>query len=170
MGGYLPQQPQFCASDEGDCRTVKWPSRNSGFKGQMIFITNEWCISSCVGFVWIMKKYLKDRVQFAGVPDSGDSTFARAFLEGGIDHSKKGFFLRTIARKHSSRATTSQGALFQQVVSISRSTDEDGTIISGRPQKMDFFISPRWSESPDDWVHRVLTTVIGKTDIQTSPQ
>ena len=159
---FMPATPQFCATDEGSCESEKWPSKQTGFKGDVIIFTDELCISSCVGFVWTMKTYLKDKVKFIGVPDSGDSTYSRAYIEGGIDNSKAGFFIKTIPRPPHGFDKAGADAEYRYTVSTSRQTDEKGNIISGKPQKMDFFSYARWDEDPDMWVARMLEVTIEK--------
>jgi hypothetical protein len=159
---YMPRTPQFCPTDEGDCYTEKWPSKKTGFKGDVIILTDEMCISSCVGFVWTMKTYLKDRVKFVGVPDSGDSTYSRAYVEGGLDNSKQGYYLKAMPRPPKSSSQVNENAIFKYAVSTSRQTDEKGAIISGKPQKIDLFMYPHWREDPNEWTARMLKVVVEK--------
>lgn len=161
-GKFTPNMPQFCVTDDGDCLNEKWKSRHTGFKGQVIMMTNEWCISSCTGFAWTLKYYLGDQVYIVGVPESGDSTYSRAYIEGGIDQSKQGFFIRVISREPGSKAKVSEDAVFRAAVSASRSTDEKGNVISGIPQKVDLFIPTGWNEAPDDWVSKMVKTISEK--------
>lgn len=155
-GDFIPPMPQFCYSNDGDCLTEKFPVQKAAYKGKIVILTDPWCISSCVGFVWTLKHYLKDRVQFAGIPDSGDSTYSRTYIEGSLVDSGKGFKLAIYPRPPQSRAEVADGALFRAAISTSRSTDENGNIISGVPMKMDYFSSPKWDEAPEDWIGRMV--------------
>lgn len=158
-GDFIPPMPQFCYSNSGDCLTEKFPVQKDSYKGKIVILTDPWCISSCVGFVWTLKHYLKDRVQFAGVPDSGDSTYSRTYLEGSLLDGEKDFKLAIYPRPPQSKAEVSPGALFRAAISTSRSTDEDGNVISGVPMKMDYFISPKWDEAPEEWIGRLVKQV-----------
>lgn len=159
-GDFIPPMPQFCNSDE-NCLTKKWqPQFPDKFKGRITIMTDPWCISSCTGFVWTMKYYLKDRVQFAGVPDSGDSTYSRSFIEASYIDKAPGFKLEVFPRPPLARAELSKDAFFRSVVSTSRSTDENGNIVSGIPMKMDLFIAPQWNEAPDEWVGRMVQNIL----------
>lgn len=158
-GDFLPPMPQFCYSNNGDCLTEKFSIQDGAYKGKITILTDPWCISSCVGFVWTLKHYLKDRVQFAGLPDSGDSTYSRTYVEGAfIDDSKK-FKLSIYPRVSQSRAEVSKESFFRAAISTSRSTDENGNVISGVPMKMDFFSSSKWEEDTDSWIARLIKTV-----------
>jgi len=158
-GDFLPAMPQFCYSNNGDCLTEKFPVQSAAYKGKITILTDQWCISSCVGFVWTLKHYLKDRVQFAGIPDSGDSTYSRTYIEGAFVEDGKKFKLSTYPRPPQSRAEVSKEGFFRAAISTSRSTDESGTVISGIPMKMDYFSSPKWDEDSESWVARLIKTV-----------
>lgn len=161
-GEFIPPMPQFCFSNNGDCLTEKFPVKNDAYKGKIIILTDPWCISSCVGFVWTLKHYLKDRVTFAGLPDSGDSTYSRTYLEGALTNDGKDFKLSIYPRPPQSRAEVSKDALFRAAISTSRSTDENGNIISGIPMKIDFFNSQKWNEDSEGWVGRLVNLVTEK--------
>lgn len=118
--------------------------------------------SSCVGFVWTLKHYLKERVQFAGLPDSGDSTYSRTYLEGAFEDEGKKFKLSIYPRAPQSRAEVSKDGFFRAAISTSRSTDENGHLISGIPKKMDYFSSANWDEDTEAWVARLIKTVTNR--------
>ncbi len=158
---FYPPVPQFCA-DERDCLKVKWPTRNKGFAGRYTLLTDPWCISSCVGFAWTLKNALKERVVFIGIPDSGDSTYARAYVDGGFTLKPPFYEVSVSSRPGGTTAKAKNGFVFRQAVSISRSTDETGKIVSGIPQKMDRFVGTRWEESPDEWVARLIKVATGR--------
>ncbi len=159
-GEFIPAMPQFCFSNKGDCLKEKFPAQSGAYKGRITILTDPWCISSCVGFVWTLKHYLKDRVQFAGLPDSGDSTYSRTYVEAAFNNNGKSFRLSILPRPPLSRAEVSKEALFRAAVSTSRSTDENGNVVSGVPMKMDHFSSPRWNENTEEWIARLLETVV----------
>lgn len=161
-GDFLPPMPQFCYSNDGDCLKEKFPAQSVAYKGKVTVLTDPWCISSCVGFVWTLKHYLKDRVRFAGVPDSGDSTYSRTYLEGVFVDNGKDFELSIRHRIPQTRADVSKDGFFKAAISTSRSTDEDGNVISGVPMKMDHFSSSRWDEDVDLWVARLIREVTEK--------
>ncbi|MBK9322893.1 MAG: hypothetical protein IPM97_08115 [Bdellovibrionaceae bacterium] len=154
--------PQFCYSNNGDCLTEKFPVQSGSYKGKITILTDPWCISSCVGFVWTLKNYLKERVQFAGLADSGDSTYSRTYLEGAFIGDGKKFTLSIYPRPPQSRAEVSKDGFFRAAISTSRSTDENGNVISGVPMKMDYFSSIKWDEDPEAWVARLIKTVTEK--------
>lgn len=162
-GDFIPTMPQFCISDT-ECLTKKWqPEFPDKFKGKIVILTDPWCISSCTGFVWTMKYYLKDRVSFAGMPDSGDSTYSRSYIETSFIKEKPGFKLQVLPRPGQSRAEVSKDAFFRSAISTSRSTDEKGNIVSGEPMKISFFSAPHWNENVDEWVGRMVMEVLKKS-------
>ena len=164
---FYPPVPQFCA-DEKDCLKIKWPSRNKGFKGHYTLLTDPWCISSCVGFAWTLKNALKGRVVLMGIPDSGDSTYARAYIDGGLSRKSLFYEVSVTSRPGGNRAKVRIGFVFRQAVSISRSTDENGEIISALPQRLDRFVGTRWDESPDEWAAGLIKVALGFETIKIS--
>ena len=158
-GDFIPPMPQFCYSNSGDCLTEKFSVQSEAYKGRISILTDPWCISSCVGFVWTLKHYLKDRVQFAGLPDSGDSTYSRTYLEGAFTDEGKNYKLSVHPRPPQSKAEVSKEGFFRAAISTSRSTDDLGNVISGVPMKMDYFTSMKWDEDPDSWVARLIQAV-----------
>lgn len=161
-GDFIPPMPQFCISDT-ECLTKKWqPQFPDKFKGNVTILTDPWCISSCTGFAWTMKYYLKDRVKFAGMPESGDSTYSRSYIEASFVDKEPGYKLEVFPRPPLSRVDVSKDAFFRSAISTSRSTDENGNIVSGLPMKVDHFMAPKWDEDYDEWVGRMLTVILSK--------
>jgi hypothetical protein len=76
-GDFFGQIPQFCANRKKDCREDLFNPKPNGFKGQVKILMSQWCVSSCVGFVYNIKNLLKERVKTYGIPDSGDSAYSR---------------------------------------------------------------------------------------------
>lgn len=106
-----------------------------------------------------MKHYLNDRVKFVGIPDSGDSTYARAGIEGHISNQSPFNHTTVIPQVSMENNFNDPNHLFTQFVSVSRTTDEKGTVISTVPQIMDIEIFPYWYEGSQEWLARVLKTV-----------
>ena len=103
-------------------------------------------------FVWNMKNTLGSKVKFFGMPDTGDSTYARAYIDLNFaPNQKEGFRIEVSPRKGGTFADAKDQSILRQAVSISRSTDSSGKIISGIPQKMDRFQSLKWDQSWSDW-------------------
>lgn len=158
---FLPPVPQFCATDEKDCRTEMYQPRDHGFKGQVKIISNQWCHSSCVGFVWNMKDVLKDRVKFIGHPDNADSTYGRVFINILLDkEAPNGFKISVTPRLSGERAEAKDGHLLSQTVSVARSTDHLGKLISGHPQKIDHWVPFRWDQSWSEWQKSALNIAL----------
>ncbi len=156
---FLPPIPQFCPPI-GNCSEHLWPVREKPFMGQYIFLLNHDCISSCVGFAWTMKNYLKERLFVAGIPDSGDSTYARAYIQGALLDKAPFYQVTTTPQAHGSHARANFSGVFQQAVSISMSTNARGEIISGRPLSVNLFLAPTWQQTPDEWVSSLLEKVL----------
>ena len=149
---FLPPVPQFCAAENKDCREELFTPIEHKFKGDVRIVLNQWCHSSCVGFVWNMKNVLKDRVKFVGQPDDGDSTYGRVLVAATLNsNSAKGFDLQIVPRRSGQRAEATGGILFEQAVSVTRSADKNGKIVSGTPQKVDLWIPFKWNKDWSTW-------------------
>lgn len=159
LGEFLPPMPQFCADKNKDCNDSLFKPRKHKFKGKVVILTNPWCVSSCVGFVWNMKRLLGENLKFVGIPDSADSSYARIHLDGYID-SKGRTRIISRERKAQTHNDIAENAVFTFALPVSISTDGQGNIISGIPMKMDKFISRPWSYSWSKWEQEVLRTAI----------
>ncbi|MGZ3787881.1 MAG: S41 family peptidase [Bacteriovorax sp.] len=155
---FLPPMPQFCASDT-DCLKEKWRPVDHHFSGNVVMITDQWCISSCTGFAWTIKHYLGERVKVIGMPESGDSTYSRAYISGSLLDSN-GHMVEVSPRVPGPRVEAKNNSIFTQAVSVSRSTDEFSNVLSGIPVKVDIFDAPKWDEDVDTWVGRLVKTYL----------
>lgn len=155
---FLPAMPQFCVSST-DCLKEKWKPVDHHFNGNVIMLTDQWCISSCTGFAWTLKNYLADKVKVIGMPESGDSTYSRAYITGSLFENNE-YKVEVGPRVPGSHAEVKNNAIFTAAVSVSRSTDENSKILSGKPVEVDIFDSVRWDESVDDWVGRLVKTYL----------
>jgi|GEM_PF-3524559 len=157
VGGFLPPVPQFCVSSKEDCSKGLFDSRDNGFTGDIKILVDQWCISSCVGFVWNFKDVLGDRVKFYGMPDSADSAYGRVYIDLFLDPSaKEGFRLKVSPRPGATLGTLPQGAIARQAVSVTRSTEKNGKVISGIPMKMDGWVPQKNHYSDENWETSVL--------------
>lgn len=152
---FLPPVQQFCGDSQRDCMNKKFRPRRNQFTGKVSIALDQWCHSSCVGFVWNMKNVLKERVKFYGHPDDGDSTYGRIHIDGGIN-SKKEIWVTTRPRVGGQYGSLGEGSIFTQAVSVSRSTSSDGTIVSGKVQALDHFIPIYWNDTWVNWEKRVI--------------
>ena len=48
----------------------------------------------------------------------------------------------------------------RQVVSVTRSTDKAGKILSGVPQSVDVWVAKTWQQTEDEWVTEVFNRAI----------
>lgn len=158
VGGFFKPMSQFCSSQDESCLEKKWPAVGNNFKGQFFLITNNWCISSCSGFVWTMKNTLGDRLNTVGVPDSADTTYTRASIEVRMTSQAPFYELVVEGRSSGRHKNLVENAVVKQVVSVTRSTNQDASIVSGQPVKTNYFNAPRWDEDGDMWVNRILTS------------
>jgi hypothetical protein len=159
-GGLLPPIPQFCAPGAGGCETARFKPRENHFRGQVRVIVDAGCISSCVGLIWNLGDVLGPRTRYFGFPDSGDSAFSRANVD--LSLSPTGEVRVEVASDAAPLPDWSKGALLRQRVSVSRSTDASGKVLSGKPRPLTAFIAPRAEESADAWVARVLARIVAK--------
>lgn len=156
-GEFLPPIPQFCADPTKDCREGLFKPKDHQFKGDIKIMIDQWCISSCVGFVDNMAKLFKGRVKIYGHPDSADSAYSRATIAASFD---KGSALVQIMPQKKSRKPDQPEPWIRQVVSVTRSTDYKGNILSGKPQNVDYWIPRKWNHNDGDWVKDVFNRAI----------
>ncbi len=149
FGEFLPPIPQFCSSSKKDCREGFFQPRKNGFNGQIRVLKDHWCISSCVGFVSNIKDLFQDRVKTFGFPDSGDSAYSRLSV---LVSPKGNSAEAKVAAMKKAKNPDQPEDWVRQVVSVTRSTDKDGNILSGKPQKIDDWIPRKWDQGYDDWV------------------
>lgn len=115
---------------------------------------SQWCVSSCVGFVYNIKYLLKERVKTYGIPDSGDSAYSRLT----VFVSPKAEI--TIGALKKAQKTDQPEPWIRQVVSATRSTDKDGNILSGIPQAIDVWVPRIWSQNDDEWASSVFSKAL----------
>lgn len=159
-GGFLSHIPQFCSSSKKDCREGLFEPRKNNFMGKIKILMNHWCISSCVGFVYNVKELLKDRVQTFGIPDSGDSAYSR--LSVFVSPLENGKIDAKVGSLKNARKPDKPEPWVRQVAAVTRSTDKDGNVISGQPQKIDFWVSRKWNQTDDEWAAAVFDQAMGK--------
>lgn len=156
-GDFLPPVPQFCANQKKDCTEDLFQPRKHHFKGNIKIIMNQWCISSCVGFVDNMIKLFKGKVKTYGHPDSGDSAYSRATVAASFEKNKSKVELLILKK---ARKPDNPEPWIRQIVSVTRSTDSTGHIISGRVQKIDHWIPQPWDQTDEDWIRAAFNTAI----------
>jgi len=156
-GNFLPPIPQFCASSKRDCREGMFEPKKSGFKGEIKILVDHWCISSCVGFVSNMKDLFKDRVKFFGFPDSGDSAYSRLSI---LVSPKGNSAEAKVAAMKKAKTPDQPEDWVRQIVSVTRSTNKAGQILSGKPQTIDHWTPRRWNQSSDDWVSETFMNAL----------
>ena len=157
-GDFLPHIPQFCADQKKDCREGLFPIRNNGFEGKVKLLFNHDCVSSCVGFVFNMIDVLKDRVTTYGMPDSADSAYARLTL--GLNIADGENIETLVLSLKTFKEKKPDSPWVREAVSVSRSTDSKGKILSGIPMRVDHWISRSWTQTSDEWAKQVLDKAI----------
>lgn len=155
-GDFFGQIPQFCANRNKDCREDLFKPRANGFKGQVKVLMNQWCVSSCVGFVSNIKDLLKERVKTYGIPDSGDSAYSRLTVFVGPKAEV------AVGAMKKAQKPDEPAPWIRQIVSVTRSTDKDGKILSGIPQAIDVWVPRIWNQSDDEWASAVFNKAVGR--------
>jgi len=153
-GEFFDQVPQFCANRKKDCREDLFNPRPNGFNGKVKILMSQWCVSSCVGFVYNIKYLLKERVKTYGIPDSGDSAYSRLT----VFVSPKAEIAIGALKK--AQKPDQPEPWIRQVVSATRSTDKDGNILSGIPQAIDVWVPRIWSQNDDEWASSVFSKAL----------
>jgi len=159
-GGFLPPIPQFCAEPNKDCREGLFKPRKNNFTGQVKVLMNHWCISSCVGFVSNIKALLKNRVQTFGIPDSGDSAYSR--LAVFVSPLSNGEIESKVAPMKKARTPDKPEPWVRQVAAVTRSTNKNGNVLSGKPQYIDVWVPRKWNQTDDEWAASVFDRATGQ--------
>jgi hypothetical protein len=161
LGSFLPTIPQFCAHDDQGCDIGLFEPRKHRFTGDVRLLVNEWCISTCTGFVWSMKDQLGKRVKLVGFPDSGDSAYARLFIDLYLGNSNSSDFrLQVSPIEGAIRQNLPDGAILRQQVTATRSTDSKGKLISATPTTVDIWIPYRYRHYDDSWESLVFKAAL----------
>lgn len=155
-GDFLTQIPQFCANRKKDCREDLFKPRPNGFKGQVKVLMDQWCVSSCVGFVSNIKDLLKERVKTYGIPDSGDSAYSRLTVFVGPQAEV------SVGGLKKAQKPDEPVPWIRQIVAVTRSTDKEGKILSGIPQAIDVWVPRIWNQSDDEWAASVFNKAVGR--------
>lgn len=108
-----------------------------------------------------MKGYFGSRAKVVGIPDSGDSAYARLFLDVYLDSTKpEGFRTEVTGRKGGSRQTLPEGAILRQQVAVTQSTDAKGKVISATPTPVDIWVGYERPEFVDAWEVRAFQAAL----------
>ena len=152
---YLPTVQCFCPN--GDCSdSSSFPVRPHDFRGRVTLLTNQRTISSAANFVRSFKNALGNRVRIIGLPDSGDTTYARATLAVWARPSAD---LKFITTREPYRPFEQEKPILEQVISIAETLDQRGNVISGKPMVPDVLI-PFNGIDMDAWHRLVLAEAL----------
>ncbi len=160
IGSFFSPIPQFCAEPNKDCREGSFKPRINNFTGKVKVLMNHWCISSCVGFVSNIKDLLKNRVKTFGIPDSGDSAYSR--LAVFVSPLSNGEIESKVAPMKKARTPDKPEPWGRQVTAVTRSTDKNGNVLSGKPQYIDVWVPRKWNQTDDEWAASVFDKAVGR--------
>ena len=156
-GEFLPPIPQFCANQEKDCRENRFRPKRHKFKGQVKLLVDQWCISSCVGFIDNMAKLFKGKVKIYGHEDSADSAYSRLTIAGSAFAGANKVSVQTLRK---AKKPDSPEPWVRQVVAVTRSTDKSGAMLAGKPQELTKWIPRKWHHSELDWAREVFNKAV----------
>jgi hypothetical protein len=156
MGGFLPPVPQFCAEDNRDCSEGRFTPYGHPFLGQVSILVEQFCISSCDGFVWQMADKLRGRVRLVGQPTAGDPAWSRLIIDVVPDAARPSFFKTTLRPL---KTEPPADRVYSQIVNISLDTDAQGNRLDGIPFSVDRFV-PRTLENTDNWHNAALEAAL----------
>lgn len=151
-GEFLPKVPMFCADDSKSCSEGKFIPFEHSFDGKISLIVDQYCVSSCDGFVYELKDSLKDKVRIVGQPQSADTAFSRLDLALYMTQEN------TLEVKvEPISAPFSENTILKQTVVVTRSVTEDGRVVDGVPEKVDIFIP---DTNSGRWIHEAVSKAI----------
>lgn len=156
IGSFLPPVPQFCAEENRDCTQGTFTPYGHPFLGRVSILVDQFCISSCDGFVWQLADKLRGRVRFVGQPPAGDTAWSRLIIDVVPDDKRSGFF-KTAVRPLYSEPPVER--VYSQIVNISLSTDAQGNRLDGIPFSVDRFV-PRTLENSNNWHNEALEAAL----------
>lgn len=140
-GSFTKPIPIFCADDSRPCEESSFESYEHNFRGNVHLMVNEWCVSSCDGFVWAMNNLLKAKLY--GQPQAADSAYARLRIDAIWDANEKDGFKVVI---NPERGEFDPNFIIGQTIAVSRATDAQGKILNGDPLPLEKMIPYRFNE------------------------
>jgi hypothetical protein len=150
MGGFSLPVPMFCALSGVSCDQGLFPVRKHPFRGRVDLLVNQWCVSSCDGFVFNIKERFGASARVFGQPQAADTGFSRLSIDLSADsHSPAGFMISI--EPDADRPSE----LFSQTVVITRSVTHGGLATAGQPVFLDGFV-PLTLDNRDRWPEAVL--------------
>lgn len=156
-GDFLPAVPQFCADQKKDCREGLFQPRKHKFIGKIKILMNQGTVSSGVGFVDNMTKLFKNKVKTYGHYDSADSAYSRATVSASLKNGKPQVDILPLSK---AKKPDQPEPWVRQIVSVTRTTDSKGNIISGKVQNIDHWIPRPWNQSDDEWHREVFVQAL----------
>lgn len=158
-GEFFAPVPQFCADRTQSCLVGNFKTKPHRFRGKIKLLVDQWCISSCVGFVDNMKKLFKGRLKIFGHEDSADSAYGRLTLAMSIHRKSDNIEVLPLSK---AKNPDQPVPWISQVVAVTRSTDRDGNILTGKPQNVDHWVPRKWDQDLDEWSKVVFNTALNK--------
>ena len=140
-GEFTPPVPMFCADPEKPCGETTFKAKPHQFTGAVSVMLNEWCVSSCDGFVWAMKNNLNAKLY--GFYQASDSAYSRLRLDAISDDSLPEEFRIVI---NSERAPFDPSFIVGQTIAVSRSTDAEGNLFNGLPLELEEMVPYKQGE------------------------
>lgn len=156
VGQFLPHIPQFCANEEQDCSEGLIRPFEHPFGGRISVLLNQFCVSSCDGFVWQMKTKLGSRAKLFGQPQAADPAYSRLTIHAYLDANAPHGFKLEISPI---REQTDPRPWISQTVYVTRSVSEDGQILDGKPLALDGFV-PYTLENSSHWAQAALSAAL----------
>ena len=135
-GEYLPARGDFCRGSKSCELKAIMPNENNRKFKKVVVLTNQLCISSCDDFVWRMQEFAD--VSVIGQPQAADATYSRIIVAFYIDENSK------IAKKYfgdGQKVEVKGQKLATMRIPYSRTVDENGDLIQGKPAKLSRLIS-----------------------------
>lgn len=151
-GDYISPVPMFCAEPDRDCTEGVFEPRYHYFKGKISLLVNQWCISACDDFVYVLTEQLGPKVKLYGQHQAADTAYSRLGIRIDLDSTQpKKFAMKVV----SAFDPTSSQAFFTQTVVMSQAQNGRGTILSGIPVVLTEFVPRTW-KNKDQWPDIVL--------------
>lgn len=155
--------PKYCVHPKLDCREGFFEpliyDKKKTFQAPIKIMLNQLCQGTCTGFVYNIKRYLKDRVRVYGLPDSGDNTYARAHLKLYLDENSKTGFSYKLVSSHADTMSIENNLILTQVLPITQTTDYRGQSLSNKPQDVEHFVPLSYKNYPNGYYMSVFKSL-----------
>ncbi len=160
LGSYFEPIPHTCVNSKLDCRVGRFEPAEHQFNGDVHVMLNQFCSLNCSSFVATLERNLGSRVNFYGLPDSGDPAAALLELKmlmtpGGSNPVE----FRTRIWNNTTPAFETD-LLLTQTLAFSVATDKSGNIEEGVSRRINKMAKLTYKNYPNSYSTETLKVIL----------